>query len=70
MLSAHQMPFSISYKFKLHPWWLAGISFRVSLFCHSVSKLSSIQSKDSHGEKTSNEDTGGCLIFRITNKSS
>ena len=70
MLSAHQMPFPIGYKFKLHPLWLAGIGFQVSLFCHSVTKLSSIQSKHSHGEKTSNEDTGGCLIFCITNKCS
>ena len=62
------MPFPIGYKFKLHPWWLAGISFRVSLFCHSVAKLSSIQSKHSYGEKNSNEDSGGWLIFHITNK--
>ena len=55
------MPLPICYKFKLHPLWLAGISFQVSPFCHSVTKLSSIQSKHSYGEKNSNEDSGGWL---------
>ena len=55
------MPLPICYKFKLHPLWLAGISFQVSPFCHSVTKLSSIQSKPSYGEKNSNEDSGGWL---------